>query len=66
MTRMHCVVTNYAHSVEGLLNAHIEPVCHEATNVIVDILSGLTQLFAQFLDGQSNERRGSSGVTDQG
>lgn len=43
-------VSHDTHYVEGLLHPRVEPAPRKRTNILVNILSGLTQLLAELLN----------------
>ena len=58
---MNSVVADDANNVESLLDTRVKPIRNQRRDVDVDVLSRLTEFFAKLLDGQANQRGGSSG-----
>ena len=59
-SRMYCLVPNHADYVKRLLDKRIQPLLDQAGNVIVDVLTPLSEVFAEFLDAEAQKRCGSA------
>ncbi len=51
LSRVDGVFADEANIVQGLLDTLIKPVRYKPSNIIIDTLARLTQLFAEFLNG---------------
>ena len=56
-TGVDCLISNHAHNVQRLLNKRVESLLHQTANIVVDILTGFSKVFAELLNTESQQRR---------
>ena len=60
LARMHGVVADDSDYIECHLHLFVKPVGYQGSDVSIEIFARLTELLAQFLNGQPNQGRGPS------